>query len=103
MAKFFRHESCGKCTPCREGTYWLDKVLDRILSGEGKPSDVQLIDNVAKNMAGMTLCALGDFAANPVIYTIKNFPEDFSKHVSLEGKGEDDQAKKLPAKAPAGA
>jgi NADH-quinone oxidoreductase subunit F len=100
VAKFFRHESCGKCTPCREGTYWLDKVLDRILSGEGKPSDVQLIDNVAKNMAGMTLCALGDFAANPIIYTIKNFPEDFSKHVSAEADGD---AKKLPAKAPAGA
>ena len=81
VAKFFKHESCGKCTPCREGTYWLDKVLDRILSGEGRPEDVRLIDDVAKNMAGVTLCALGDFAANPVIYTIKNFPEDFNRHV----------------------
>ncbi len=81
VTKFFTHESCGKCTPCREGTYWLDKVLDRILAGEGKPEDVQLIDNVAKNMAGTTLCALGDFAANPIIHTISNFPDDFNAHV----------------------
>lgn len=81
VIKFFKHESCGKCTPCREGTYWLDKVLDRILAGEGRPEDVKLIDNVAKNMAGVTLCALGDFAANPIIHTIKNFPDDFAAHV----------------------
>lgn len=82
VTKFFKHESCGKCTPCREGTYWLDKVIDRILAGEGKPEDIQLIDNVAKNMAGITLCALGDFAANPIIHTIKHFPDDFNQHVA---------------------
>lgn len=85
MTKFFKHESCGKCTPCREGTYWLDKVLDRILAGEGKESDIDLINNVAKNMAGVTLCALGDFAANPILATIKHFPDDFKKHVSGNG------------------
>ena len=84
VTKFFKHESCGKCTPCREGTYWLDKVLDRIMAGEGKPADVELINNIARNMAGMTLCALGDFAANPIIYTIKNFPDDFYQHVRVE-------------------
>jgi NADH-quinone oxidoreductase subunit F len=81
VTKFFKHESCGKCTPCREGTYWLDKVLDRIMRGEGQMKDVELIENVARNMQGTTLCALGDFAANPIIYTIKNFPEDFKKRV----------------------
>jgi NADH-quinone oxidoreductase subunit F len=81
MTKFFHHESCGKCTPCREGTYWLDKALDRIMSGEGSPADVDLINNVAKNMQGTTLCALGDFAANPILATIKHFPDDFKKHV----------------------
>ncbi len=86
VIKFFKHESCGKCTPCREGTYWLDKVLDRIMSGEGQPGDVDLINNVAKNMAGVTLCALGDFAANPVIHTIKNFPEDFKQHLAGNSK-----------------
>lgn len=81
ITKFFKHESCGKCTPCREGTYWLDKVLDHIMAGEGKPSDVDLIASVARNMQGTTLCALGDFAANPIIYTIKNFPDDFKQHL----------------------
>ncbi|MCK6577419.1 MAG: NADH-quinone oxidoreductase subunit NuoF [Anaerolineae bacterium] len=77
ITKFFKHESCGKCTPCREGTYWLDKTLDRIMDGTARPGDVDLINNVARNMQGMTLCALGDFAANPILHTIKNFPEDF--------------------------
>jgi len=81
ITKFFKHESCGKCTPCREGTYWLDKVLDRIMAGNARPEDIDLIDNVASNMQGVTLCALGDFAANPIIYTIKNFPEDFNAHI----------------------
>jgi NADH-quinone oxidoreductase subunit F len=94
VIKFFKHESCGKCTPCREGTYWLDKVLDRILAGEGSENDVRLVENVAKNMAGITLCALGEFAANPVIYTVKNFPDDFKKHVKKDGKA---VAKPLPA------
>jgi NADH-quinone oxidoreductase subunit F len=82
VTKFFTHESCGKCTPCREGTYWLDKVIDRILAGEAKETDVDLIVNVARNMQGTTLCALGDFAANPIIYTVKNFPDDFKRHVN---------------------
>jgi NADH-quinone oxidoreductase subunit F len=82
MIKFFKHESCGKCTPCREGTYWIDKVLDRIMAGQGKASDVDLILNVAKNMQGVTLCALGDFAANPIIATIQHFPDEFKAYVT---------------------
>lgn len=84
VIKFFRHESCGKCTPCREGTYWLDKVVDRIMAGEGRERDIQLIDNVAKNMQGLTLCALADFAANPIIHTIRHFPDDFMQHVKSD-------------------
>ncbi len=95
VTKFFRHESCGKCTPCREGTYWLDKVLDRIMAGQARPSDVTLIDNIAKNMAGNVLCALGDFAANPIIYTIQNFPEDFATHVQPKDV-EEKPARKAP-------
>ncbi len=86
VTKFFKHESCGKCTPCREGTYWLDKVIDRIMAGEGSERDITLIENVAKNMAGITLCALGEFAANPIIHTIKQFPDDFKQHVKKDGK-----------------
>lgn len=92
VTKFFHHESCGKCTPCREGTYWLDKVIDRIMDGRGSREDVQRIENVAQNMKGVTLCALGEFAANPIIYTIKHFPDDFYAHVeeekSLEAAGD---------------
>jgi NADH-quinone oxidoreductase subunit F len=97
--KFFAHESCGKCTPCREGTYWLDKVLDRILSGKGQPTDINLINIVARNMAGTTLCALGDFAANPIIHTIKNFPDDFKKHVEKPEEEEKKPAKPAVAAA----
>jgi NADH-quinone oxidoreductase subunit F len=81
VIQFFKHESCGKCTPCREGTYWLEKVTDRILAGEAKASDIDLVSNIAKNMQGVTLCALGDFAANPIIHTARLFPEDYKKHI----------------------
>ncbi len=99
VIKFFKHESCGKCTPCREGTYWLDKVLDRIMAGEAKETDIDLINNIAKNMQGVTLCALADFAANPVIETIKNFPDDFKAHIAA--KPEPAAEEKKPAAAPA--
>ncbi len=99
MTKFFKHESCGKCTPCREGTYWLDKVLDRILAGEGQPSDVDLINNIAANMQGATLCALGDFAANPILATIRHFPDDFKQHTEKEEEKVED-AKKPAKRAP---
>ncbi len=85
ITKFFKHESCGKCTPCREGMYWLDKVLDRIMAGQGTPEDVELIDSIAKNLKPLTLCALGEFAANPIIYTISRFPEDFEEYVGEMG------------------
>ncbi len=97
VTKFFKHESCGKCTPCREGTYWLDKVLDRIMSGNGKDSDIDLINNIAKNMQGVTLCALADFAANPVIETIKNFPDDFKAHTAAKAAEPAPAAKPAPA------
>ncbi|MGB7339896.1 MAG: NADH-quinone oxidoreductase subunit NuoF [Phototrophicaceae bacterium] len=84
VTKFFHHESCGKCTPCREGTYWLDQVLDRIMAGTATEADIDRIDNVAQNMQGLTLCALGEFAANPIIHTIKNFREDFLQHINSD-------------------
>jgi NADH-quinone oxidoreductase subunit F len=84
VTKFFSHESCGKCTPCREGTYWLDKVLDRIMAGSATEKDIERIDDVARNMQGITLCALGEFAANPIIHTIKHFKSDFLQHVNAQ-------------------
>jgi NADH-quinone oxidoreductase subunit F len=73
----FKHESCGKCTPCREGTYWMAHLIDRIEAGEAGPEKVDLLDQVAKNMEGKCLCALGEFAIQAVITGIERFPEDW--------------------------
>jgi len=74
---FFKHESCGKCTPCREGTYWMAHLIDRIEAGEAGPEKVDLLDQVAKNIEGKCLCALGEFAIQAVITGIERFPEDW--------------------------
>lgn len=76
---FFSHESCGKCTPCREGTYWMKKLTQRVSSGEGTQEDVDLLFDVAKQVQGKTLCALGDFSTMAVVTSIERFPEDFKK------------------------
>ena len=76
---FFKHESCGKCTPCREGTYWMAHLIDRIESGEAGPEQVDLLNNVAKNMEGKCLCALGEFSIQAVITGIERFPEDWKR------------------------
>ena len=80
---FFKHESCGKCTPCREGTYWMSNITERIREGHGTPGDVDLLLNVAKQMQGKCLCALGEFATMAVVTGIERFPLDFRKAVSL--------------------
>ncbi|MEJ2607748.1 MAG: NADH-ubiquinone oxidoreductase-F iron-sulfur binding region domain-containing protein, partial [Anaerolineales bacterium] len=77
---FFKHESCGKCTPCREGTYWMDHILTRINQGEAKPEDIDLLAAVANGMTGKCLCALGEFAVMPVLSGIKLFRADFESH-----------------------
>jgi len=78
---FFKHESCGKCTPCREGTYWMKNITERIHDGHGTSGDVDLLLNVAKQMQGKCLCALGEFATMAVTTGIERFPEDFKKAV----------------------
>jgi NADH-quinone oxidoreductase subunit F len=75
---FFHHESCGKCTPCREGSYWMKKLTERIHSGEGTEEDVALLKDVATQMQGTTLCALGEFSTMAVVSSIERFPEDFA-------------------------
>jgi NADH-quinone oxidoreductase subunit F len=82
MIHFFRHESCGKCTPCREGTFWLERVLGRILHGTGTASDIALLEDVAKQMQGKCLCALGEFAVSPVLSTIAHFLDEYKAKVS---------------------
>jgi NADH-quinone oxidoreductase subunit F len=81
LSYFYAHESCGQCTPCREGTGWLSRVVDRIETGHGRPEDLDLLDNVAENIQGRTICALGDAAAMPVRAMIKHFRPEFEHHV----------------------
>jgi NADH-quinone oxidoreductase subunit F len=78
---FFKHESCGKCTPCREGTYWMQNITDRIHSGKGTQGDVDLLLNVAKQIQGKCLCPLGEFSTMAVVTGIERFPQDFKKAV----------------------
>ena len=77
LSYFYMHESCGQCTPCREGTGWLSRMVDRIVDGQGRPSDLALLDNVAENIMGRTICALGDAAAMPVRAMIKHYRHEF--------------------------
>jgi len=79
--QFFKHESCGKCTPCREGNYWMKHLTGRIHSGTGSKDDVDLLLNVAKQMQGKCLCALGEFSTMAVVTGIERFPQDFKKVV----------------------
>jgi NADH-quinone oxidoreductase subunit F len=79
---FFKHESCGKCTPCREGTYWMQHLTEKIHSGEASQADVDLLVNVAKQMQGKCLCALGEFSTMAVVTGIERFPQDFKNTVS---------------------
>ncbi len=81
LSYFYQAESCGQCTPCREGTGWLYRVLHRIEHGKGREDDIDLLDSVAENIQGRTICALGDAAAMPVRSFIKNFRAEFEHHV----------------------
>ena len=79
--RFFSHESCGKCTPCRDGTPWLTKVLKRIEYGEGRPGDLDLLDGICDNIFGRTFCPLGDGAVMALRGALKNFREEFQYHI----------------------
>ncbi len=82
IAEFFSHESCGKCTPCREGTSWLVQILRRICNGQGRFEDLDLLlDLCGKIAGGRTVCALGDASANPVLSGIKLFREEYEHHI----------------------
>ena len=85
VTRFYHHESCGQCTPCREGTGWGEKVLKRILDGAGRPEDVDNLVEIADNIIGNTICPLGDAAALPIQSYVKKFREEFEYHVR-EGK-----------------
>ncbi|MGB5453812.1 MAG: NADH-quinone oxidoreductase subunit NuoF [Sedimenticolaceae bacterium] len=81
ISYFYFEESCGQCTPCREGTGWMHRVVHRIETGRGRPEDLDLLDDVAKKIMGRTICALGDAAALPVAGFIKHFRDEFQYHI----------------------
>ncbi len=85
LTHFYHHESCGQCTPCREGTGWLDKIAHSILAGKGRMQDIELLVKVADNMKGKTICALSDAAALPVLSFVTKFRDEFEYFVR-EGK-----------------
>jgi NADH-quinone oxidoreductase subunit F len=82
ITRFYEHESCGKCTPCREGTYWMSEVLERLEHGHGKVEDITLLGDLADNILGKSFCALGDAAAMPVQGALKHFRAEFDHHVT---------------------
>ncbi|MEK6373542.1 MAG: NADH-quinone oxidoreductase subunit NuoF [Acidobacteriota bacterium] len=81
LAKFFAHESCGQCTPCREGTNWMESILDRLERGNGRPQDADLLLDMSDNIGGKSLCALGDAAIGPVISSVRKFRDEYLHHV----------------------
>ena len=81
LSYFYYEESCGQCTPCREGTGWLYRIIERIENGQGRPDDLDVLDSVAVNIMGRTICALGDAAAMPVRSFIKHFRDEFAHHI----------------------
>ena len=87
LSYFYQNESCGQCTPCREGTGWLYRVVNRIEHGKGRPEDIDLLNSVAENIQGRTICALGDAAAMPTMSIIEKFSADFEKRLAAETVG----------------
>jgi NADH-quinone oxidoreductase subunit F len=78
MVRFFKHESCGKCTPCREGTYWMFQIYNNIAAGQGTAADLITLEDVAHQIQGKCLCALGEFSVQPVLSTLKHFKEEYN-------------------------
>jgi NADH-quinone oxidoreductase subunit F len=83
--EFYAHESCGKCTPCREGTYWLVQLLTRLEQGQGSEEDLQTLLDVADNILGKSFCALGDGAASPIQSSLQYFREEYLEHFRQGG------------------
>ena len=88
FTRFYHHESCGQCSPCREGTGWMEKVLHKIEHGRGSVNDIELLVNVAKNIEGNTICPLGDAAAWPVASAIRHFRDEFEWHITHSGEAQ---------------
>ena len=86
ISRFYYMESCGQCTPCREGTGWMNRVLVRILAGQGRSEDLDLLDSVSRRIEGHTICAFGDAAAWPVQSFIRHFRPEFEYMIEHRGR-----------------
>ena len=101
--EFYKHESCGKCTPCREGTWWLVQILRDLENGQGTEADLDKLLDLADNIAGRSFCALADGAASPIHSSLKYFREEYIAHLTNGGCPFDSHASTLFASAKAGA
>jgi NADH-quinone oxidoreductase subunit F len=101
LSEFYAHESCGQCTPCREGALWMSKVLHRLTQGRGRPGDAEDLLHIAQNVQGRTICAFGEAAAWPVLSMVKKFRSEFEARGAAGGAASPDPAGRSGAGAPA--
>ncbi len=87
LSKFYKHESCGQCTPCREGTGWMMRVMDRLVKGEADVEEIDMLWDVTKQVEGHTICALGDAAAWPIQGLIRNFRDEIEDRIRVNKQG----------------
>ena len=92
LAKFYKHESCGQCTPCREGTGWMMRVMERLVHGNADPSEIDMLWDVTKQVEGHTICALGDAAAWPIQGLINNFRDEIEDRIKAQISGKTTRA-----------
>jgi NADH-quinone oxidoreductase subunit F len=83
--EFYKHESCGKCTPCREGTYWMVQILKRLEAGTGTEEDIATLLDTCDNIFGRSFCALGDGATSPIVSGVQYFRDEFIAHITQQG------------------
>jgi NADH-quinone oxidoreductase subunit F len=81
FTEFYEHESCGKCTPCREGSYWLSQILRRIETGNGRAEDLTLLSDICDNVFGRSFCALGDGMTSPIVSSLQHFRDEYEEHL----------------------
>ena len=86
LSEFYKHESCGQCTPCREGTGWLMRMMERVVNNDVSRKEIELLEEVTRQIEGHTICALGDAAAWPIQGLLKHFKEDILKNVERKSK-----------------
>ena len=99
LSTFYRHESCGQCTPCREGTGWMDNIMKRFVKGDARVEEIDMIDELSRQIEGHTICALGDAAAWPVQGLIKHFRPEIEQRIAAynASKGKSSQPKAATA------